>query len=258
MPDINEFLDTQLGSDAGDSGAGENDPVLSEAPGSSDLGDSLDTEPVGDVFDRKYVEKLRRESAGYRERAKRYQEAFDGYDEDAVEEWLGYVKNLRVDPKSTAERMADLSKGILEQYEVSAEGEVQAAGTAEAQGEEARPFTESDYKRLRAQEQAADIQRDNIRRVEAQARELGYEVGSKAYKQLLNEALELPDGNIQKAHENLQAERQRIIDEYIAEKGLAAGRRMPAQGVAGGENPPELKTWKDSREALNAFLDGQF
>lgn len=260
MADINEFLDAAFADDAGDSGGDTNDAVLPEASGSPDLGDSVDTEPVGDTFDRKYVEKLRRESAGYRERAKRYQEAFDGYDDVAVDEWLDYARSLRQDPRGTAQRMAELANSILEAYNDPTSPDHAAAVQAVDGLEEkaGKILTEDDYRRLRAAERAEDERIANVRKIEAQARDLGYEVGSKRYKQLLNEAMELPDGNILKAHENLQAERQRIIDEYIAEKGQAAGRRMPVQGVAGGESAPEIKTWADSRKGLEDFLSGQF
>lgn len=265
MPDINEFLDNALADDGGDAigDVGSEQVQTSEALTGSDEGGADDALPAGDKFDRSYVEKLRRESAGYRERAKRYQEAFDGYDDVAVDEWLDYAKSLRADPRGTAQRMADLANGILDAYNDPADPNHAAAVKAVEDGsldeKTAKLMTEDDYKRLRAAERVEDERRDTVRKIESQARDLGYEVGSKSYKRLLSEAMELPDGSIAKAHENLQAERQSIIDAYVAEKGQPAGRRLPSQmGTASTEPATELKTWGDSRKALEDFLSGQF
>src|ERR1700746_1688123 len=60
--------------------------------------------PAGDTFDRKDVEKLRRESAFSGERAKKFETMFEGYEPGAVDEWGQMISTFKQDPKSVAEQ----------------------------------------------------------------------------------------------------------------------------------------------------------
>lgn len=253
MPDIGEFLNEHLANEGGDEGT-------SEVVGAADLGandDGAAKEDTGNNIPeslRPYVEKLRRESAGYRDKAKKFHEAFDGYEETAVEEWLEYVKGLRADPHATAKKMAVLSQDIIKAYEVNDEGEIQPEGTAASEGETARPLTMADYEKLRTAERAQDEQQSLARKVVADAEALGYEKGSRQYKILLTTAMELPDGSVHKAHEILKADRQSIIDSYVNEMRANGGRQLPPTGTATGQQETSIKTWADSRSSLEDFL----
>lgn len=263
MADISEFLNEQFAAEDGAAGEGTAQTTGAADLGANDDGANVGTEPLpeGDTFKRDYVEKIRRESASYRERAKaaeRYKEAFEGYDEDGIEEWFSFVKGLRDDPQSTAKQMAELSQHILKQYEVNAEtGEIQPEGTAKFLGEVAKPLTMADYERLRASERADSEKQQLVQKIQTDATALGYEVGSLDYKLLLNTAMELPDGNIQKAHEKLQQRDQAIIDRYVADASARGGRRVPVNGIATGQQERSLKTWGDSRDALEEFINAQ-
>ncbi len=115
-----------------------------------------------DTFDRAYVEKLRQESAGYRTRAKTYDEAFDGFDDESREVFLGLAKDLVNSPEAAARRMIEVSKQLLgEDFDSALTGPPPA-------------LTREDAERLWAEKEAARGQEDAIRAVQNEARELGY------------------------------------------------------------------------------------
>lgn len=206
-----------------------------------------------DKFDRTYVEKLRRESASYRERAKRYQEAFDGYEDGQVEAWLGLAKQLREDPRSTAAELQALAEQINAAYEADLEAREQETD----QGEQylTRAEVENIFKE---REQAADLQR-RVAQIETDAREMGYTVApdNDEYQELLWVASRTESGDIRAAHEKIQARNQRIYDQMIAKVAGNPNPKVP-QGTTPQQGAPEkIKTFQEANEALEAWLASQ-
>lgn len=221
-------------------------PVVPETPDTDPL-------PEGDKFDRAYVEKLRRESASYRERSKRYQEAFDGYEDGQVEAWLELAKQLREDPRSTAAELQALAEQINAAYEADLEAREQETD----QGEQylTRAEVENIFKE---REQAADLQR-RVAQIETDARELGYTVApdNDEYQELLWVANRTPSGSIKEAHEKIQARNQAIYDRMIAKVAGNPNPRVPQGGTPAQNGDSKFKDFESASEALDAWLASQ-
>lgn len=247
--DLKNFLDGTDQTDALDtmsqaSQEPENDEPL--APEATE-----EPEPQGDVFDRKYVEKLRRENASYRERAKKYESVFEGYEEGAVEEWKSMISTFRQDPKSVAEQMKSLGEQILEQFTPAEQEEIQ-----EALADEEQPLTMSQLQQILDQRQHENELNDMVADIEREARDLGYNLKSREYKILLMTAQELPSGSIQEAHELLESERQRYFDSRIEElEKQGGGYKKPSSMVGVPSNEKKITDFKQAKEALGAYLD---
>lgn len=210
-----------------------------------------DEMPAGDSFDRKYVEKLRRESASYRERAKKYEQVFEGYEDGAVDEWKTMISSFRQDPKGVAEQMRDLSAQILDQFTPAEQAEI-----VEAVQDEEKPLTMSQLQSILDQRQQETELSSLVADIEGEARELGYNLKSREYKILLMTAQELPSGSIQEAHELLESEKQREFDKRIGDLEKAGGGyRRPSDLVGVPSNEKSIKDFKQAKEALGAFLD---
>lgn len=204
-----------------------------------------------DTFDRAYVEKLRRESAGYRDRAKKYNDVFEGYEEDAVEEWLTLATTLKSDPKTAAARFQELAEAINAQYQE----EAAAAEVAAVEGD--APLTRKELEAFWAAKQAESEQAMLVKKIELDAKELGYEKGSDDYELLLFEASRLPNGSIQAAHEKIEARNKAILDAHLAKLGMQPNPKVPVQGAApSGER--QIKTFEEANAALDAWLAQQF
>lgn len=211
-------------------------------------------EPQGDTFDRKYVEKLRRENASYRDRAKKWESAFEGYEDGAIEEWKEMIAGFKQDPKGVAEKWRDLSQEILQQFTPAEQEQI---AEAVQDGEEV-PLTRTQFEKLMSEREQQWELDSMVQDIETEARDLGYNLKSREYKILLMTAQEIPSGSIQEAHELLQAEKQRIIDAEIARLEKEGGRRLPANMVGVPDQAKGIKDFKDAKTALSNYLDANF
>lgn len=204
-----------------------------------------------DSFDRAYVEKLRRESAGYRERAKRYNDVFDGYEEDAVNEWLELASTLKNDPRAAAERFQTIAQAILEaQEEVAPEAPVDHAA-------QDAPLTRAEFEALMAErEQQAALKARTIQ-IEVDAKSLGYEKGTEDYDELLFVASRLPNGSIQDAHAKITAKRQAVIDRYVASLAAKPAPTVPDPNGAPASGERKIRSFDEANTALDAWLANQ-
>lgn len=135
---------------------------------------------------------------------------------------------------------------------------------------EARVITEADLEsRLAARDQQR-AEADNLARLQeqmrGQARELGYDPDAirgtdefRRFDRLLAYAQEPEVGfDLVKAHGVVEAEQQKIIDEYVRAK--SEGSETPAMPVGAGGAPTNqqpLETALDARAAMVARLEGQ-
>lgn len=212
------------------------------------------TEDKWDDDTRKYIEDLRSESAKYRQRGKRYNEVFDGYEEEAINEWLDLANTLKSDPRAAAGRFQEIAEAILA-------AEQEAAGQEEAPGAEApaaETFTRADFERLMAEREAKmDLDR-RVAQIEVDARGLGYTVGSEAYQELLWIASNLPSGSIQEAHDRLEAKYQAYYDRRVQALGGKPAPQVPdPNGGVAAPGDGKLKTFADANAALDAWLANQ-
>lgn len=252
MPDTGALKDFLDGADT--------EPVVEdvEDEGTGLRADEPDDLPAGDTFDRKYVEKLRRENASYRERAKKYESAFEGYEDGAIDEWKTLITNFKADPASTARQMAELAESVLTQFGMLDEDEKQEVlDEANANLDPAeKPLTRRELEQFYSERQQEQQMESMVKGIEDEARDLGYNLNSREYKILLMTAQEIPSGDLKEAHQLILADRQRAVDEYVAEKSKGAGRTLPNNGIVGvPDGAKDIKTFADSKAALMNFLD---
>lgn len=223
----------------------------SAAPATPEAPVPADPPADAETFPREYVERLRTENANYRTRAKTYEDVFEGYADEDREFLLEVVKGIKADPNATADQL----RQVLDHIEANAPTAPPAApSTGEPQY-----LTQADFDRMLSERDAAKERDQQIATIQSEAEKLGYEKGSAQYVSLLHIASTQTDGDLSKAHEAMQAERQKIIDEFMASKSDAATSTpapVPQTGAApGGERP--ITTLADSKRAMQAFLDAK-
>lgn len=206
-----------------------------------------------DTFDRKYVEKLRTEAAERRVALKQYETAFEPYGEEERAVWLGLAQLTAMDPKAGAKALADLSKALEEGF--TPEEAADKAGIAPA--DEDKPLTKKELDAYMAQQRQEIEINTAAAKIEAQATAAGYKVGSKEYKLLLTRAIEL-NYDLDAAIKEEAAEKQAIIDKFVADK-VAAGEKWPTTTPAAGAGSPnpsgnEPKTMAEAKASLQARL----
>lgn len=202
-----------------------------------------------DQFPRDYVEQLRRESADRRVQLKPFEDAFGGYEPDEVETWLQLIRLTNQDPAAGAQYMAEIASQLKNQYSPPDPNTL----TPE---QRAQQVTQSEIEKFRAEQkeerERLEMERQ-VRELNLHAEKLGYEPGTSGYLSLLHYAQHKTGGDIDKAHEFVQADVQKIIDAYVASK-QAAPPAAPGTGV-GSPTPTEFETLSDSRDALSNWLD---
>lgn len=251
MSGINDFLDGVEG--AADAGAP--DPVVETPQAAAPVADApvdLDGDLTGTTFDRPYVERLRKEAAGHRTRAKQYEDAFEGYGDDERDGLFQLARMLRDDPKSAAEEMKAAYEAIMEQYKEPAVPEFDPESDPNN-----KFMTMADYKKL--QDDAAVAAETKM--IEVEARELGYTVNPNDvdYRLLLLVAQNsTKTGSLKEAHDIIQGRNQKVIDTWVAAKASDAGGPKPPADTAqipGSAEP--IRSFKDSRAALENFIAQQ-
>lgn len=212
--------------------------------------------PDATTFPREYVEKLRQEAAKHRTEAAPFKEAFDGFAEPEVKFFVDLAQGLKGDDASVeaaAQRMLTTAQSILGI-------DPNAPKDGDAPDPNA-PLTRADLDKIEAERTAKAQEAAAVAAVEAEAKELGYaDPKSADYADLMWRAVNTHKGDLKAAHEARAAERQGIIDSYLAdlkEKGQAFpkvpgsnGTGEPAADPTGGAP----KTWAESRKAAESRL----
>lgn len=228
-------------------------PPAASAPAEVDPFDSPDTT----TFDRNYVQKLREEAASRRTAVKPYEEAFSAYTEEQRAGWLSVARGLASDDDTAR---AEAAKVLFDVAQEILGADHLATQTAEKPGGEPglgekQFLTEEQLEaKLAEREQAAALQRE-IAKVNEEVSALGYKEGTPDYQDLMWRAVNQHGNDIAKAHEARQAERQAIIDAYLAEKAGQAGAApgVPGAGVSG-QQPTKITDYKQSRASLEARI----
>lgn len=267
VPDLSEEADEATESE--DTGADEELPTEDAEEAEASTEPEADETPIPegdnqadkpDVFDRKYVEELRNENATWRVKAQAYEQSFAEYSDDERAKFLDLAQGLS-DPerhRETAREFVTIGKRILEAYGEDV-GEL-------AVPDPNRPLTAKEVEaKLQEQEQQRTLQ-ENIRRIAAEVRDLGYEEGSIDHYALLQAANQNPQGDLKTAHEAVQAWKKGIIDSFIKEHSKKAGKHLPSTpnagtGQAPAEPPEELtgdmnSDFNAARARIDAMLNG--
>lgn len=223
------------GAGGGDLGGGGEAPIADPA-GAAPAGGA----PAGgeQTFSPGYVEQLRRESAGYRTKAQTYEQAFDGYDEDAQGALLDFAKALRNDPAAAAQFAREIYQSIEQQQQ-----------QAQIQGEQ--PLTRAEFDQMMQERETA--QQNQLRQYQTsqQVAEISKTVAGLGYNpnaqwtadnwqeaadhmNVLALATYVYNGDIQAAHEAMQGRGTQAIGQYVQQRTQDARNNPLPVGGRGG------------------------
>jgi hypothetical protein len=231
-------------------------PVTEEAPPAGDAATETDPfESGADSFDRAYVERLRKESAQYRTKAKEFEplaQAFEPYNDEDRAVWNEAMRLFAEDPKAGAEYMDKIVKAVQAGFEKE-----RAEAEAPITDDNDKPLTRAEYAALREAEKAQAAQDAEVARIESEAKELGYDPASDEYTYLLTVASRLQSGDIKEAHAKIEAAYQARIDKYLAAKAAdAEGAGAPPADAGDAPSGERLiRSFKDAREAALARVE---
>ena len=221
--------------------------------------------PDGETFDRAYVEKLRKESGGYRTKLREMEDSFSGFSDDDRTWWFDMAN--RLGKPQTQEEFDEALQYGYETFKTLAGVEDPASTTEEVKDmdEEADPqyMTKDEYEAAaKKQEEKFTNERrvaDYIKRAEA----LGYEQNTPDFADLMYRAQQLK-GDLDKAHEQRGEIKEKVIEEYLAAKAKDKSDSVKLPGASEGREGPEseksVSSFGDATaaaEAMFAAQDGQ-
>lgn len=220
---------------------------------------------VADMFPRDYVEELRRENAKYRSRAREYEQAFDGYDDDTRAALLQYVALTRRAEAGDQEAQWELNAWLNDD---EPDDEPDFAGMdAEQYLELVRTEARAEAQRIVAEREQYQSQEQAVGWVREQAAEYGFQYGTPDYRLFIDFAQQI-DANdhpdvLAAAADQVRAYHRSIIeaqqDAYLAEK---EAQNLAAPKVAGTGTSPNLaagppKTFAEARARFDERLQNQ-
>lgn len=239
-------------------------------PAPADVDADFDATPddaLPDMLPRAAVVKARKDAQRYRERAKTYEEAFDGIDEADRGFFLdlaaAYKQAVTSGDTARALELADHFRSTLTPAEQAA---VTAAAAADppTPGDD-RPLTRAELDAYLAEKEAAkaaaDAEAKALQDIHDEAKTLGYEPDTVEYRLLLTVATTEPaaERNLAKAHDILKAREQAAIDAYVARQQAEANGTVTPTPRTGGavDTPGPPKTLEEAKAAMRASLDAK-
>lgn len=218
------------------------------------------------VFDRGYVERLRREGARYRtehqsaaEALGNYERVFGTYDAADRQVWMDLASTWATDPNEAARVMNQIAQAVLTPAEAATATPPAEAGTEPDGGlGDLTPdkVQEMIANALTEQQQAAKEQHA-VEEVYSEIRAAGYDPSTMEGFMVLWLANNGGNGDIQAGIKEMQGYRQKVIDEYVA--GRSNGHHptpTPANGAVATAQEP-VHDLKDARKAAEAFIRAQ-
>lgn len=212
-------------------------PTLDPAPASAP-----DADP--DMFPREYVENLRRENAQYRTRARDYEQAFEGYDDDTRQQLLTYFSLAKRAEAGDANAARELQEWLGD--DADDDPDADNFPTTRAEYEEfVRQAARDEAQRLYDERAARQEQEAGVNNVISTAEERGYKFGTPEYYLYLRFVSEIDTDERpdlwDAAQERMDAYHQSIVDKrqeaYLADKERDT---MTAPRVAGNGTTPDL------------------
>ena len=250
---------------APDAGAGAPSQLPASAPAPSDPFDDLPADQA--VFDRGYVEKIRKQGQRYHDEARTFREQLNSYDDvfgvyepEDRDVWFSLAKQWANDPASAAQIMQQIANAVLgEGTESAPAAPSEPTGSpGGATGDE--PMTAERIAELVQQQLAqADYERrqaDMVESIYSTMRTAGVEPKSADGMAVLWLANNETEGDIDKALEQFKSTRQRTIDEYVSGR---SGKPLPApaNGIPANASAEPIKNLDDARKAAEAFIRSQ-
>lgn len=228
-------------------------PSTSAAPAAPAEADPFDNAEV-QTFDRSYVTRLRQEAAERRTAVRTYEDAFSAYTPEQRDGWLALASKLAADdPSSQAEAaqiMLEVAQGILGPGSITETPET-PSGEPDL-GEKQFLTNEQLEAKLAERERQAAIDAE-VKKVQEEVSELGYKEGTADYQDLMWRAVNQHGHDLKAAHEARQAERQAIIDAYLADVEANGGLTVPRNGQSG-RQPSPITDFKAARASVEARI----
>ena len=222
----------------------------------------VETPAEPDMFDRKYVEDLRRENAKWRTQAQQYNEVFGDLDDEDKQAWFQIIDLANSGDPDAIQYLGQALGFVGEEAPVEEPVDQPQYLTPEQAREIAR---QEAYELLSAQEEQRS-RAQQIDTIQSRAKnEFGVEPGSDDYVLLLHRANQLDPSEVEggdllaAAHAQLQAEKQAQWDAFVAQKTQAAAGSpiiAPGNGMAP-STAQTPKSWAEARNSLHERLSNQ-
>lgn len=194
--------------------------------------------------------KARQEAAERRVKMKEFEDKYgvlEEYDEDERAAWLQLAREFRDDPVSAAKNFQTIAANILQDApseDASAE-EVEAAASEYLTKDQLKSFMDEYQK----EQQIDNMTKDMIRKAEV----LGYEQGSDEQVLLFNIAANRTGGDLDKAHERVEAIMQARFDKYVEDRKKEPTAPNDGSVATNEAEPP--KTFQEARKRAMATIE---
>lgn len=228
--------------------------TLGDTPPAVTESDEPATQPEGDTHTPEQWTKLMAESKANRERAQEYERLYGQNSE---------LQQFHAAAKAYADGDIDSVQSWLLENAAAVQGlslDDFMAKFEEPEDEDDKPMTRREWKAEQArieQERAAQATQSQVGEIQAHAKDLGYEVGSRLYNDLLWVAMNETGNDLDKAHEIVSGTPQQYIQEYIkGQREKARGGLRSNSGQAPG-TAREISSWKDAEKAAEEFLNSR-
>lgn len=215
------------------------------------------------------VKRLREESGTYRTQRNRFSEAFDGYEDETVDAYLSAVRAIREDPKAAYEAFSELTAALADATGMTTkEAEEAVQGVLdETESDDDEVLTKSGLDKALAEREEAKVKADAQRAAEQEVNstiaDLGYKPETPEYTNLLFYATKEESGSapdkLRAAHERVQADKQRVIDEFLANESAKNDNTPPqTDGAAAVPSRQKPNSINNAAKAARAALDAQY
>jgi hypothetical protein len=204
-----------------------------------------------------YVVSVREEAGKYRTERNQFRDAFEGFDDEQVTNWLTAIKAISDDPKTAHEAFSGLVTSLAEVLgttEEEAQEIVDEAVQADAEGGDDEVLTRADLERILAEKEASDVKaREDAEALEALNRDIE-SLGYKTSSEDVDEQLDLAA-----ASEIVRGRDQRVIDRYLAEQEkLVTGNPPQVDGAAPVQGREKVKSIKEAAKLAKSRLDAVY
>lgn len=200
------------------------------------------------------LKRAREEAAGSRAQLAKFKRAFEGYDDEQLDQALAMYASLRDDPKQAFKTFSQTVENIKAHLREMGEWEDEDDGKSDSQS-----LSMKDVEKFLDKRDRKKAEDEAVREVLAEAKALGYkdDDGPESWKHaaLLWTANKTTGGDLKKAHEHLQAHDKAVgeaaVKAYI--ESLNKPKYPPASGSnQGGSNAPAASGDQKPAEKFDA------
>jgi uncharacterized protein (UPF0335 family) len=247
-------------------------PVETSAPAPAVEHDPFDSSDLGNegIVPRGRYDKIAKEGQAYREQARAleeqlatYEQVYGQYEAEDRDAWFAMANEWARDPRAGAEMMQRIAEAVLNEGKTPEEAteqviaEDQVAAAAEQSGQTLTPQqVEQIVAERLAAEKAEREQEQAIESIFSEIRAAGFDPQTRAGHSILWTANNETGGDIAKAVEIVQAERQKIIDEYVSGKASTPSPMTAPDAGMLATQAPEVHNLEDAFKASREFLKG--